>query len=265
MLAEIFGSSQAAENRTHQSLGTPVSVVQRQRSIHALVYGHFGRRSDTAPPTPRSRRSWPRAWDPKHTGGSICVSGLTSSLTRFRQRSWFRTPSVVRCTPGPCPSSRCESIPHLTQRRPIRGTLGTLGQILAVLGSASHARPVPNRRLHHTSIVLAEIGWSPSSHHQPTLSNERVSAARMSSAGSTSVSSRASNPSVSLSHARGTGITFAPRLRQAVYRVTLRFLKLCFTDRHICKELWPSAPHQLPLLGLISRLSCYPVPPSITE
>ena len=160
----------------------------------------------------------------KHSGGSGC--GSWSNVLRWaRIRQAFlvsRQPSVVRCTPGPCPGSRVRIRPpsHSTTAKS-GGLSGRWAKASAVLGSASR-RSASSQPTSCTtrSIVLAEIGWSPTFLiTNPARSNERVSAAanviRWINKG---VSSRASNPSVSLSGKRPGGRPgnnlAAPRLRQ---------------------------------------------------
>src|SRR5271165_5239708 len=145
----------------------------------------------------------------KHSGGSGW--GSWSNVLRWaRIRQAFlvsRQPSVVWCTPGPCPGSRVRIRPpsHSTTANS-GGLSGRWAKASAVLGSASR-RSASSQPTSCTtrSIVLAEIGWSPTFLiTNPARSNERVSAAanviRWINKG---VSSRASNPSVCLSGEKG--------------------------------------------------------------
>ena len=145
-------SSQAAENRTHQSLGTPVGGIQRRSSFSAVTDGQFRRRTGSGAATDKASVSAILATcsgSQKHSGGSGCGSWSNVFLARgSNRRSWFRaSPLWCGARPDHVLARGCESVPHRTRRRPSPEESRDAGRRRRHSWDRDHdARPVPNRR-----------------------------------------------------------------------------------------------------------------------
>ena len=147
----------------------------------------------------------------------------------------------------------CESVPHRTQRRQVRGLSGRWPRRRQSWDRHHDARQFPTDVVHHTLDRLAESAGHPrfSSPTQPARTNA-FPPPRMSSAGSTrrqfagikpqrlpvGEKGPAAGRAIPCSSSTSTGPSI---------EVTVRFLKLSWQRiRHFGKELWPSAPRPTP-------------------